>query len=133
MLNGINHITYAVKDLSKSFEFYTKVLGMRAEAKWDKGAYLSLGNLWFCLNLDESSASLDCSHLAFNIHEEDFFTCKQKLEIENVVFWKENSSEGQSLYFLDPDKHKLEIHVGSLSSRINSLNKRKFNELVIYK
>jgi len=132
MLNGINHVTYAVRDLNKSFGFYTKVLGLRAEVRWDKGAYLSLGSLWFCLNVDESSASLDCSHLAFDICEQDFLTCKQKLEKENVVFWKENSSEGQSLYFLDPDNHKLEIHVGSLQTRMDSIKTQAFKELVFY-
>jgi hypothetical protein len=32
--------------------------------------------------------------------------------------WKENTSEGDSLYFLDPDGHRLELHVGSLDSRL---------------
>ncbi|WP_159065009.1 hypothetical protein [Thaumasiovibrio subtropicus] len=29
-----------------------------------------------------------------------------------------NRSEGQSLYLLDPDGHKLELHVGDLNSRL---------------
>jgi hypothetical protein len=32
--------------------------------------------------------------------------------------WKQDRSEGASTYFLDPDGHKLEIHVGSLQSRL---------------
>jgi hypothetical protein len=34
--------------------------------------------------------------------------------------FKESFSEGDSLYFLDPDGHKLEIHVGNWQSRIEA-------------
>jgi hypothetical protein len=34
------------------------------------------------------------------------------------VEWRQNRSEGDSFYFLDPDGHRLEAHVGSLSSRL---------------
>jgi len=32
--------------------------------------------------------------------------------------WKDNSSEGKSIYILDPDNHKIELHVGNLWSRV---------------
>lgn len=32
--------------------------------------------------------------------------------------WKQNRSEGDSFYFLDPDGHRLEAHVGDLRSRL---------------
>lgn len=37
-----------------------------------------------------------------------------------VALFKENTSPGNSLYFLDPDGHKLEIHVGDWRSRIEA-------------
>ncbi len=132
MLLGLNHVTYAVSSLDKSFEFYTQVLGMKPKAKWKKGAYLQLGDLWFCLNVDDTQASSDYSHVAFDISQNDFLEFKNKLEYNNVKIWHENTSEGDSLYILDPDKHKLEIHVGSLTSRLNSLKKETFEELVLY-
>jgi len=39
-VGGINHVTLAVGDLERSFGFYTQVLGLRAAARWDGGAYL---------------------------------------------------------------------------------------------
>ena len=33
------------------------------------------------------------------------------------MIFKGNTSPGESLYFLDPDHHKLEIHVGNADRR----------------
>jgi len=132
MLKGLNHITVAVNNLEESFTFYTTVLGMRAKAKWSMGAYLVLGDLWFCLNTDKSKPSCDYSHIAFDIKEEDFYEMKKNLEKNKVKFWKENSSEGNSLYILDPNNFKLEIHVGTLQSRLDSLKEKPFKDLILY-
>jgi len=39
MIHGLNHITIAVRDIDKSFDFYVNLLGMKPHAKWSKGAY----------------------------------------------------------------------------------------------
>ncbi len=132
LLRGLNHITIVVKDLDKSFEFYTKLLGMKKHAKWNMGAYLSLGDLWFCLNVDKRNKSSDSSHISFDISKNDFEKMKNMLLKNDIEIWKENKSEGESLYFLDPDNHKLEIHVGSLQSRLNSLKINPFEGLIFY-
>jgi catechol 2,3-dioxygenase-like lactoylglutathione lyase family enzyme len=132
MLHGLNHITIAVRDIDKSFEFYVNILGMKPHAKWSKGAYLSLGNLWFCLNLDESFPSCDYTHIAFDVLEENFEDMKKLMLENNVKKWQKNSSEGNSCYFLDPDGHKLEIHVGNLKSRLKTMKSEKFPNLEIF-
>ena len=57
MLTGLNHLTLAVSDVSRSLAFYRDVLQLRVEASWDAGAYLSLPGLWLCLSLDPLRSS----------------------------------------------------------------------------
>jgi catechol 2,3-dioxygenase-like lactoylglutathione lyase family enzyme len=121
MLRGLNHVTLAVRDLTRSVDFYHRILGLRLDATWDAGAYLSLGGLWLCLSLDEKKPQgpqPDYTHYAFDIAQEDFAAFHARLQTEGVAEWRRNQSEGDSLYFLDPDGHKLEAHVGSLASRL---------------
>ncbi|WP_085694327.1 MULTISPECIES: fosfomycin resistance glutathione transferase [unclassified Pseudomonas] len=121
MLTGLNHLTLAVTDLERSLAFYRDVLGLRAEATWDAGAYLSLPGLWLCLSLDPErnpEPAADYTHYAFGLDEADFLPFVQRLRAANVREWRDNRSEGASFYFLDPDGHKLEAHVGDLASRL---------------
>jgi len=121
VLNGFNHLTLAVTDLPRSLDFYSRVLNFRLAATWDAGAYLTLGELWLCLSLGKGSDAQDSStytHYAFSIQQSDFQAFRQRLRDSGVTEWQPNRSEGDSFYFLDPDGHQLEAHVGSLSSRL---------------
>jgi catechol 2,3-dioxygenase-like lactoylglutathione lyase family enzyme len=132
VLKGLNHITIAVNDLERSFNFYVDLLGMQPHAKWDKGAYLSLGELWFCLSSDEAIPSKDYSHVAFDVSASNFPILKSQLLSAETKQWKENKSAGESLYILDPDGHKLELHVGSLTTRLESLKAKPYDGLRLY-
>ncbi len=93
------------------------VTGMRLHASWDSGAYLSCGALWLCLSLDEQRRKTppqesDYTHYAFSVAEEEFAGVVALLAQAGAEVWKDNRSEGASYYFLDPDGHKLELHVG---------------------
>ncbi len=117
---GLNHLTLAVADMDRSIAFYRDVLGCTVRATWADGAYLEAGTLWLCLSRDESARSSprdDYTHMAFSIAAEDFAPLSERL-IAECAIWQANSSEGGSTYFLDPDGHKLEIHVGSLETRL---------------
>jgi catechol 2,3-dioxygenase-like lactoylglutathione lyase family enzyme len=121
MLSGLNHLTLAVLNLERSLSFYGSLLGCRVHATWNSGAYLSLGDLWLCLSLDANrspAATPDYTHYAFSITRDKFDTFVERLRDHHVVEWKTNRSEGSSVYFLDPDGHKLELHVGDLDSRL---------------
>jgi catechol 2,3-dioxygenase-like lactoylglutathione lyase family enzyme len=121
MLTGLNHLTLAVTDLERSFAFYRDLLGFRPAAIWNTGAYLSLGELWLCLSLDDKRAANphpDYTHYAFGIGQDVFAAFRARLHDAGVVEWRQNRSEGDSIYFLDPDGHQLEAHVGNLAGRL---------------
>jgi catechol 2,3-dioxygenase-like lactoylglutathione lyase family enzyme len=129
MLNGLNHLTLAVADVERSFAFYVDLLGFKPAARWDAGAYLSLGELWLCLSLDPARAGAaqpDYTHYAFDVAQHAFGPLRARLLEAGVREWKVNRSEGDSFYFLDPDGHQLEAHVGDLASRLAQCRARPY-------
>ena len=124
-ISGLNHLTLAVADIGRSLAFYRDVLGCRLRAVWPDGAYLEAGSLWLCLSRDEDVNSLprqDYTHIAFSVCDADYVGLRDRLNAECVI-WNQDRSEGASTYFLDPDGHKLELHVGSLESRLSHYRK----------
>lgn len=55
----------------------------------------------------------DYSHIAFSTD-----IAGLRAMVDRAPEWRTNSSEGASLYILDPDGHRLELHVGSLATRL---------------
>ncbi|OAG75273.1 Glutathione transferase FosA [Acetobacter malorum] len=120
-VTGLNHITLAVSDVPRSLAFYRDVLGFRPRAIWDVGAYLEIGTLWLCLSKDKDvrlAPHPDYTHIAFGVSDTDYPYLRERI-MAHAAIWKDNQSEGSSTYFLDPDGHKIEIHVGSLETRLD--------------
>ena len=135
MVIGINHITLAVKNVDASFTFYRDVLGFQPLCKWDLGAYFLIGDFWFCLNLDKSRVLSPCyTRYAFTVENEEFDSMSLRIIDSGAHCFKENTSPSKSLYFLDPDGHKLEIHVGCWKSRVEAkkANPGNWNNLTWY-
>ena len=123
MITGVNHITLSVRDLDESFAFYTQVLGFRPLARWPTGAYLMAGDTWLALHLDDrvrAGALPEYTHLAFTVAGQDFERLSRRITGSGAETWQANRTEGASLYFLDPNGHKLEIHAGDLAQRVRS-------------
>lgn len=119
-VTGLNHLTFAVSDLDRSVAFYRDLLGCDLRAVWATGAYLEAGSLWLCLSVDQAARDAphpDYTHVAFSVEAGDFEALSARVRAAARV-WKDDRSEGASLYFLDPDGHRLELHVGSLESRL---------------
>ncbi|MFB3305167.1 fosfomycin resistance glutathione transferase [Pseudomonas sp. AMR01] len=135
MLSGFNHLTLAVTDLHRSVGFYHDLLQVKLDATWDNGAYLSLPGLWLCLSLDSSRHSnpaADYTHYAFSVDAPHFDELVARLRAAGVQEWRDNRSEGHSFYFLDPDGHKLEAHVGDMASRLQACRARPYAGMKFY-
>ena len=135
MLTGLNHITIAVSDLQRSFDFYKDALQFLPRARWENGAYLELGELWICLAFDATQIvgqRADYTHYAFSVAPENFTRVVEDLRKYGVLEWKSNTSEGDSFYFLDPDGHKLEVHVGCLRSRLTACREKPYKNMEFY-
>lgn len=137
MINGINHITLAVVDLEKCFAFYREVLGFKALAKRkNKSAYLLSGSDWIVLvqnkSSDHSIVRTTYAHLAFSVDKSNFEIISSKIKSSGAEIWQENSSPGESLYFLDPSGNKLEIHCGDWKSRLQWLKDHPTDEVTLY-
>lgn len=126
MIKGINHINLSVSNIERSFSFYKDILGFKPLCKSEGSAYFLAGDpgyLWFSLDLDRYNMRKPSpcnTHIAFTVDENKFGETAQRILDFGAKIFKENTSPGTSLYFLDPDEHKLEIHVGNWEDRINA-------------
>lgn len=129
MIKGINHINISVKDIDYSFKFYKDVLGFTPLCKSEGSAYFLAGQpdapgcLWFSLDLDRKGLRKPSpcnTHFAFSVEDQDFAALSERIIESGAKIFKENTSPGKSLYFLDPDDHKIEIHVGNWQDRIRT-------------
>jgi len=135
VVTGINHITLSVRDLSASFRFYTELLGFRPRLRWPGGAYLTAGGLWLTLTLDEHVRAKELpeyTHIALGVDEDRFQELSERLRHAGVREWKANTSEGESIYFLDPNGHKLEVHYSDVESRIADARRRNWADFEFF-
>ncbi len=134
MIVGINHVTLSVAELPRSLAFYSEVLGMRPVARWTRGAYLLAGDLWVALLVDPHARVgplPEYTHIAFTVAQREFDHLAARVRESGATIFKENQSEGDSLYFLDPDGHKLEIHTTDLEARLQSAREQPWDGLEI--
>lgn len=129
MIQSINHITYSVSDIKKSTAFYKDVLMANIVMEKEKIVYFTIGDVWFALNEESHIPRNDIhdsyTHLAFTIPESEFDDWSKRLKEHHVTILQSRArsdKEGKSIYFTDPDGHKLELHTGTLEDRLKYYN-----------
>ncbi|MCB9026968.1 MAG: VOC family protein [Bdellovibrionaceae bacterium] len=116
-----------VHDIDESFNFYREILGFKPLFRWERGAYFLAGNLWFCLSLDGAfKAPKSKGHIALTATESLIENVKVLIKQNLLVEWTQNTSEGNSVYFLDPSGNQLELHVGDWETRLAYIKKQPY-------
>lgn len=126
MIQSINHVTYSVSNIKQSITFYKDILKANILVESDKTAYFTLSGLWLALNEEKDIPRYEIqysyTHLAFTIDENKFEEWYKWLKHNNVNILEGRTRDirdKKSIYFTDPDGHKLELHTGTLQDRLD--------------
>lgn len=117
MIFGFDHVTFSVKDLSRSLAFYRDILGFKPFAKSRNSIYLKAGDAQLVLTTkieSECIAHDECTHLALRVKGDEFAEYSERILDSECTFWNEYDRDALVLYFRDLDGHRLELRVESL-------------------
>jgi catechol 2,3-dioxygenase-like lactoylglutathione lyase family enzyme len=107
MISGLNHITLAVRDIDRSFRFYVETLGARPLARWSRGVYLLVGELWLCLTMDEGARPApprEYSHIAFSVPAAGFDAASARIRGSGAVIWQAKPERRPLALFSRPQR-----------------------------
>jgi catechol 2,3-dioxygenase-like lactoylglutathione lyase family enzyme len=118
-LEGIDHVALAVRDVERSAQWYTEVLGFerRYDGMWN-GVPTFIGKEHTAMALfplrdhhsDSSShtGKVRMLHLAFRANKQNFLAAQPELKERGIKFEFQDHEISHSIYFCDPDGHQLE-------------------------
>jgi catechol 2,3-dioxygenase-like lactoylglutathione lyase family enzyme len=118
-LEGLDHIALSVRDVARSVKWYVEVLGLERQHAdvWDgipkfvgKGA---TGIALFPAPAEEKASdhlnSTRMLHFALRSDRENFERAQSELKQRGIDFRFEDHGIARSIYFRDPDGHRVEI------------------------
>ena len=127
---GIDHVAISVKDLDKSLEFYTKVIGLKVtEREYSKPGieyFLDCGNSLIGLiqgNEAEGKhllqdGGLGGNHVSFRVETNEFDRIVEEIKkIGLTITYIKKREKSWSVYFLDIDGNKLEMTAWPLEDK----------------
>jgi catechol 2,3-dioxygenase-like lactoylglutathione lyase family enzyme len=119
-VEGIDHVALSVRDVERSAQWYIEVLGFerRHEGMWDgMPVFIGKGTTSIALfpirgnadGLERESKGIRMLHLALRSNRKNFLAAQEELKRRDINFEFQNHEISHSIYFQDPDGHKLEI------------------------
>lgn len=118
-LEGIDHVAFAVRDVTASAQWLIDVLGFerRFEGMWDDvPVFIGKGETALALfpaaNENEIAGArggVGFLHLAFRASRAAFLAAQEELARRGITFTFEDHEISHSIYFRNPDGLRLEI------------------------
>lgn len=128
MISGISHMTFIVKNLTRSSVFFEEIFD--AEEIYSSGEhtfsiarekFFVIGNLWICLMEGDPLSERVYNHIAFQIEEHELERYIERIKSVGAEIRPGRpriAGEGHSVYFYDYDNHLFELHTGTLEERL---------------
>ena len=119
-IEALDHVALAVRDVERSTRWYADVLGFKREhgEMWN-GIPVFVGNGSAAVSLfpvRENTGSTSCDrdpvrtlHFAFRTDRQNFLRAQDELKQRAIEFHFQDHEVAHSIYFCDPDGHKIEI------------------------
>jgi catechol 2,3-dioxygenase-like lactoylglutathione lyase family enzyme len=119
-IDALDHVALSARDVARSAQWYAEVLGFKRlhEDKWN-GIPVFVGNGDAAIALfpaaeEVGSASADRAavrmlHFAFRTDRKNFLRAQDELKKHAIRFDFQDHDISHSIYFHDPDGHKIEI------------------------
>ncbi len=121
LIQGIDHVAINCKNLDRSLEFYTQILGLKISKREHQkpGAeyFLDCGSSLIGLIQGEASGEehllkdkgVGGNHVSFRVRTRDFDRILEALKSKQIpILFSKKREKSWSMYFLDPDGNKLE-------------------------
>ena len=124
-VEGIDHVAMSVRDVERATQWYIDVLGFKRlhQGMWD-GVPVFIGKGTTALALfpirpeheskgtdgpERESKGVRMLHLALRANRKNFLAAQDELKRRGIRFEFQDHEISHSIYFRDPDGHRLEI------------------------
>lgn len=120
-VQGLDHVAISVADVEKSARWYVDVLGFERQhpGLWG-GTPVFVGNEHGSIAIfprdERRNGHGAIRHFAFRTSGHDFEAAQRELRSRGIDFESEDHEITHSIYFHDPDGHKIEVTTYELSS-----------------